>query len=176
MIATAMITHPQLLIADEPTTALDVTIQQQIIEMMKMLQKKLGMAILMITHDLGVVADMADRIVVMYAGKIVEMGACRDIFYHPAHPYTWALLKSVPRLDVEKKEELVTIEGNIPDMVSPPKGCAFCERCPYAMNICKEYEPDEKTIGNGHSVSCWLTDERADHTGIPFEWGGVSNE
>ena len=109
MIATAMITRPNLLIADEPTTALDVTIQAQILELMKDLQKKLGMGIIMITHDLGVVADMADEIVVMYAGKIVERGSNEDIFYNPRHPYTWALMNSVPRLDLDNKEELVTI-------------------------------------------------------------------
>lgn len=172
MIATAMITHPSLLIADEPTTALDVTIQAQIIELMKELQEKMNMAIMMITHDLGVVADIADIIVVMYAGRIVEKGNARDIFYHPSHPYTWALLKSVPRLDLDSGETLMTIEGNIPDMVQPPKGCAFCDRCPYAMNICREYAPEEKEVGEGHSVSCWLLDERADRTGVPFEVGG----
>ena len=135
MIAMALVTHPNLLIADEPTTALDVTIQAQIISLMKELQKKMGMSIVLITHDLGVVADIADEIVVMYAGKIVEKGKCRDIFYRRRHPYTWALLKSVPRVDYEKKQPLVTIEGGIPDMTNPPKGCAFCQRCPYAMNM-----------------------------------------
>lgn len=172
MIATAMITHPNLLIADEPTTALDVTIQAQIIELMRSLQKKLNMAIIMITHDLGIVADMADDIIVMYAGKIVEKGACEDIFYHPAHPYTWALLNSVPRVDVEGKEPLITIEGSIPDMTQPPEGCAFCERCPYAMHICEEHAPVVTKLQNGHEVSCWLMDERADTTGVSFEAGG----
>ncbi len=176
MIATAMITNPSLLIADEPTTALDVTIQAQILELMKELQKKLGMAIIMITHDLGVVADMTDEIIVMYAGKIVETGKNEDIFYDPRHPYTWALMNSVPRLDLDNKEELVTIEGTIPDMIHPPKGCAFCSRCPYAMNVCAEYAPEVTDLGNGHQVACWLNDPRADVSGVPFRTGGASHE
>ena len=176
MIATAMITSPSLLIADEPTTALDVTIQAQILELMKELQKKLGMAIIMITHDLGVVADMTDQIIVMYAGKIVESGSNEDIFYDPRHPYTWALMNSVPRLDLDNKEELVTIEGTIPDMIRPPKGCAFCSRCPYAMNICAEYEPEVTDLGDGHQVACWLNDPRADRSGVPFRTGGADHE
>ena len=176
MIATAMITSPSLLIADEPTTALDVTIQAQILELMKELQKKLGMAIIMITHDLGVVADMTDKIIVMYAGKIVESGSNEDIFYDPRHPYTWALMNSVPRLDLDNKEELVTIEGTIPDMIRPPKGCAFCSRCPYAMNICAEYEPEVTALGDGHQVACWLNDPRADRSGVPFRTGGADHE
>ena len=176
MIATAMITKPNLLIADEPTTALDVTIQAQILELMKDLQKQLGMGIVMITHDLGVVADMADEIVVMYAGKIVEKGSNDDIFYNPRHPYTWALMNSVPRLDLDNKEELVTIEGTIPDMIHPPKGCAFCSRCPYAMNVCADYLPPVSDLGNGHEVSCWLCDSRADISDIPFLNGGAKHE
>ena len=176
MIATAMITSPSLLIADEPTTALDVTIQAQILELMKELQKKLGMAIIMITHDLGVVADMTDKIIVMYAGKIVESGSNEDIFYDPRHPYTWALMNSVPRLDLDNKEELVTIEGTIPDMIRPPRGCAFCSRCPYAMNICAEYEPEVTDLGDGHQVACWLNDPRADRSGVPFRTGGADHE
>ena len=176
MIATALITNPKLLIADEPTTSLDVTIQAQILELMKQLQQKLGMAIIMITHDLGVVADMADDIIVMYAGKIVEKGSSDDIFYHPHHPYTWALMNSVPRLDLDNKKELVTIEGSIPDMIHPPKGCAFCSRCPYAMNICAEYEPETVDAQDGsdkHQVACWLSDPRADRTGVQFQIGGA---
>ena len=176
MIATALITNPKLLIADEPTTSLDVTIQAQILELMKQLQQKMGMAIIMITHDLGVVADMADEIVVMYAGKIVEKGSSDDIFYHPHHPYTWALMNSVPRLDLDNKKKLVTIEGSIPDMIHPPKGCAFCSRCPYAMNICAEYEPETVDAQDGsdkHHVACWLSDPRADRTGVPFQIGGA---
>lgn len=169
MIAIALVTHPQLLIADEPTTALDVTIQAQIVELMKRLQDKMGMSIILITHDLGVVADIADEIIVMYAGKIVEKGTCREIFYEPQHPYTWALLKSVPRIDYEEKQRLVTIEGNVADMTNPPKGCAFYRRCPYAMNICKECEPQKCVKSDGHEVTCWLHDKRADLTDVPFE-------
>lgn len=169
MIAMAMITKPKMLIADEPTTSLDVTIQAQILELMQELQEETGMSILMITHDMGVVADIADEIIVMYAGKIVERGACRDIFYHPQHPYTWSLLNSVPRIDTGEDKKLVTIEGNIPDMICPPKGCGFCERCPYAMNVCREYMPDAAKVSDGHEVWCWLTDKRADLSGIPFQ-------
>ena len=176
MIAMALVTHPNLLIADEPTTALDVTIQAQIISLMKDLQKKMGMSIILITHDLGVVADIANEIIVMYAGKIVEKGSCRDIFYHPKHPYTWALLKSVPRVDYEGKQALMTIEGSIPDMTNPPKGCAFCSRCPYAMNICNEYEPPKTMLSNEHEVSCWLLDERADLSGVPDEIRRLKDE
>ena len=168
MIACAMVTHPQLLIADEPTTALDVTIQAQIIALIEELQEKLGMSIIIITHDLGVVADMADEIIVMYAGEIVERGTARDIFYHQQHPYTWALLQSVPRIDDEDKTILNTIEGNIPDMIYPPKGCSFCTRCPYAMKICEEEKPKVTHITDEHSVACWLMDPRADRSGVPF--------
>lgn len=172
MIAMAMVLEPKLLIADEPTTALDVTIQAQILELMKELQKKMNMSIIMITHDLGIVADIADEIIVMYAGKVVEKGNCEDIFNQPKHPYTWALMNSVPKIDLERKETLITIEGSIPDMTHPPKGCAFCDRCPYAMEICKEELPEAKEYENHHVVSCWLTDERADRTGVPFWTGG----
>ncbi|MGM9619359.1 MAG: ABC transporter ATP-binding protein [Oscillospiraceae bacterium] len=177
MIAAGLITHPNLLIADEPTTALDVTIQAQILELMQDLQKKMGMAIILITHDLGVVADICDDIVVMYAGKIVEKGSNEDIFYNPRHPYTWALMNSVPRLDLDdNKAELVTIEGTIPDAIHPPKGCAFCSRCPYAMNVCAEHTPPVLDLGGGHEVSCWLTDPRADVSGVPFRTGGADHE
>ena len=168
MIASAMVTHPQLLIADEPTTALDVTIQAQIIALMEELQEKLEMSIIIITHDLGVVADMADEIIVMYAGEIVERGTARDIFYHQQHPYTWALLQSVPRIDSADKSILNTIEGNIPDMIKPPKGCSFCSRCPYAMEICQEEKPETVQITKEHSVACWLMDECADRSDVPF--------
>lgn len=176
MIAMALVTHPELLIADEPTTALDVTIQLQIIKLMKDLQKKLDMSIVLITHDLGIVADIADEIIVMYAGKIVERGKCREIFYHPQHPYTWALMKSVPRVDYDGHQELITIEGSIPDMTNPPAGCAFCNRCPYAMKICHRSEPNVVTVSEGHDVSCWLMHPKADRTGLPFEIRGAEHE
>ena len=168
MIACAMITQPKLLIADEPTTALDVTIQAQIINLMKDLQEKMDMSIIIITHDLGVVADMADEIIVMYAGQIVEEGKARDIFYHPEHPYTWALLQSVPRVDGADKEFMNTIEGNIPDLIKLPEGCSFCTRCPYAMKICEEEKPGMTCVDENHKVACWLMDERADRGGVPF--------
>ncbi len=173
MIATAMITKPSLLIADEPTTALDVTIQAQILELMKQLQQQMGMAIVMITHDLGVVADMADDIIVMYAGKIVERGTSDDIFYDPRHPYTWALMNSTPRLDWDSKKPLATIEGTIPDAIHPPAGCAFCSRCPYAMAVCAAHQPPQVSLGGRHQTACWLTDPRADVTGVPFQTGGA---
>lgn len=161
MIATALVCKPKLLIADEPTTALDVTIQAQIIDLMKEMQRELGAAIILITHDLGVVADIADRICVMYSGKIVEKGASRDIFYRPHHPYTLALLTAVPRLDLENKQTLATIEGTPPDLLAPPKGCPFCTRCRFCMPICRDEMPPETDFGGGHMASCWLHDERA---------------
>ena len=176
MIAMAMITKPELLIADEPTTALDVTIQAQILELMKELQEETKMSILMITHDMGVVADIADEIIVMYAGKIVEKAPCRELFYHPQHPYTWALLNSVPRIDYEEDSKLIAIEGSIPDMTNPPKGCGFCARCPYAMKICEEYEPPKTQLEKEHEISCWLMHEKADRSGLPYEIGGKTDE
>ncbi|MGM9619721.1 MAG: ABC transporter ATP-binding protein [Oscillospiraceae bacterium] len=155
VIAMAMIAGPKLLIADEPTTSLDVTIQAQILALMKELQRKFNMSILLITHDLGVVADVADRIMVMYAGKIVESGSRRDIFYHPQHPYTQALLRSIPRPDLPGKQPLHTIAGAVPDMAEPPEGCAFWMRCPYAMNICAHRQPEEEAVAPGHRAACW---------------------
>ena len=140
VIAIALICEPELLIADEPTTALDVTIQAQILELFEEIQKKMGVSIILITHDLGVVAKIADRIAVMYAGKIIETGDKREIFYTPQHPYTKGLLNSVPRLDL-KDEELQPIEGTPPDLFSPPKGCPFTARCPFAMEVCGEVYP-----------------------------------
>jgi len=156
MIAIALACNPKLLIADEPTTALDVTIQAQILDLMKELKSKLNTAIILITHDLGVVADLAERVIVMYAGKIIESGSLDDIFYNPQHPYTWGLLNSVPRLDLEKKEKLIPIDGTPPDLFAPPVGCAFAARCEYAMKICYEMYPDEYVVNDGHKVSCWL--------------------
>lgn len=161
MIATALAGDPKLLIADEPTTALDVTIQAQIIELMVKMQQEMGAAIILITHDLGVVADIADRICVMYSGLIVERGSSRDIFYHPRHPYTISLLKAVPRLDKNNKDLLETIEGTPPDLLKPPVGCPFCTRCKYCMPICKEEMPSETGFGDEHRAACWLHDTRA---------------
>lgn len=173
MIAIALACNPKLLIADEPTTALDVTIQAQIIDLMKDLQKKLGTAIMLITHDLGVVADIAQRVIVMYAGQIVERGLCDEIFSNPKHPYTWALLKAVPRLDSENKEQLVSIQGTPPDLIAPPKGCPFAARCSYCMQICKDVPPEVTTISDTHQASCWLHHPYAPKEGLPFEMGGA---
>ncbi|MFC4767774.1 ABC transporter ATP-binding protein [Effusibacillus consociatus] len=171
MIAVALACNPKLLIADEPTTALDVTIQAQIIDLMKDLQNKIDTSIIIITHDLGVVADIAQRVVVMYAGKVVEQGAVRDIFYDPKHPYTWGLLRSVPRLHDDSDAELVPIEGTPPDLFAPPKGCGFAARCPYAMQVCLEHDPQHSSINEGHSVACWLTNPMAPKVDRPVEVG-----
>lgn len=167
VIAIALACSPDLLIADEPTTALDVTIQAQIIDLMKELQAETGAAIVLITHDLGVVAGIAQRIVVMYSGMIVERGRAEDIFYQPRHPYTWSLLRAVPRLDLKNKQELDTIEGTPPDLLAPPAGCPFCTRCRYCMPICKEEIPPCADFGGGHEASCWLHDPRAPRVDMP---------
>ncbi|MFD1064485.1 ABC transporter ATP-binding protein [Oceanobacillus locisalsi] len=159
VIAIALICDPDLLIADEPTTALDVTIQAQVLELFATIQKRTGVSIILITHDLGVVAKIADRIVVMYAGKIIESGNKREIFYEPEHPYTQGLLHSVPRLDA--KEALQPIAGTPPDLFSPPKGCPFTARCPFAMEVCDKVYPAPEKISATHYVDCWLQDERA---------------
>lgn len=156
MIAIALACEPKLLIADEPTTALDVTIQAQILELMVELKNKLGMAIIMITHDLGVVASMCERIAVMYAGRIVEYGTAEDIFYHPKHQYTKGLIRSIPRLDTKDHERLVPIEGTPVDMLNPPEGCGFSSRCEHCMKICLRAAPPTIEVGDGHKASCWL--------------------
>ncbi|GAB3044985.1 ABC transporter ATP-binding protein [Virgibacillus ainsalahensis] len=160
VIAIALICEPELLIADEPTTALDVTIQAQILELFEKIQDKTGVAIILITHDLGVVAKIADRIAVMYAGKIIETGTKREIFYEPQHPYTKGLLKSVPRLDLDG-EKLTPIDGTPPDLFSPPQGCPFTARCPFAMEVCDKVYPGDSRLSETHKVDCWLQDERA---------------
>ena len=156
MIAMALICEPKLLIADEPTTALDVTIQAQILDLMKSLQKKENTAIIFITHNLGVVAEMCDRVSVMYAGKIVEQGTDEDIFYRPAHPYTMGLLESMPRLDAEEHERLIPIEGTPVDLLNPPKGCNFAPRCSHCMKVCLAEKPPYADLGDGHVSACWL--------------------
>lgn len=161
MVAMAMACNPRLLIADEPTTALDVTIQAQIIDLMKSLKEKLNTSIILITHDLGVVAKMAERVLVFYAGKVVESGRVEDIFYYPQHPYTWGLLKSIPRLDSGMKGKLASIEGTPPDLFSPPAGCGFAARCEHAMKICRMTYPDMMKISEDHSAACWLLHENA---------------
>lgn len=156
MIAIALACEPKLLIADEPTTALDVTIQAQILELMMELKEKLGMAIIMITHDLGIVAQMCDRIAVMYAGKIVEYGTVDDIFYRPRHEYTKGLIKSIPRLDAKEHERLIPIEGNPVDLLNPPKGCFFAPRCDQCMKICLKEMPPVTELDDVHYTRCWL--------------------
>lgn len=157
MIAMGLICQPKLLIADEPTTALDVTIQAQIIELMKDIQKKTGMSIIFITHNLGVVAEICDRVSVMYAGHIVEQGTVNDIFYDPKHPYTKGLLRSMPRVDEISKERLIPIEGTPVDLLDPPKGCAFGPRCENCLKICVDKQPPLLQVGeNGHLSACWL--------------------
>ncbi len=155
MIAMALACEPDILIADEPTTALDVTIQAQILELMKDLQKKLGMAIIMVTHDLGVIASMCDEIIVMYGGRVCERGTADDIFYRPCHEYTKGLLRSIPDVN-NMKEKLVPIAGTPINLLNMPKGCAFCSRCDNAMKICLEEVPEELQMPDGHYASCWL--------------------
>ena len=155
MIAMALACEPDILIADEPTTALDVTIQAQILELMQELQKKLGMAIIMVTHDLGVIADMCDEIIVMYGGRVCERGSADDIFYRPSHEYTKGLLRSIPKAD-GSKERLVPISGTPINLLNMPKGCAFCTRCEEAMKICLEEIPPQVQMPDGHYSYCWL--------------------
>ena len=153
MIAIAICCDPKLLIADEPTTALDVTIQAQILELMQKMKEEYKMSLILITHDLGVIANMCSRVVVMYGGLIMEEGALRDIFYRTGHPYTLGLLESIPKHD---KQRLVPIYGTPPDLLNPPKGCPFAARCKYAMKLCQENLPQLTEIGEGHRSACWL--------------------
>jgi oligopeptide transport system ATP-binding protein len=155
MIAIALACDPTLLVADEPTTALDVTIQAQILRLMKDLQSRLGTSIILITHDLGVVADMCDRVIVMYAGQVVETGTKWEIFKNPKHPYTKGLLRSIPRLDQKKNEPLIPIFGTPPDLIRPPKGCPFCSRCEEAMEICLTQDPETTALSETHQAKCW---------------------
>ncbi|WP_087625655.1 ABC transporter ATP-binding protein, partial [Aeromicrobium sp. PE09-221] len=155
MIAMALACHPSLLIADEPTTALDVTIQAQILQLLKEIQQQMGMSILLITHDLGVVADLCDRVVVMYAGKVVEIGTKFELFHHPRHPYTRGLLAAVPRLNQPKNEPLIPIEGTPPDLIAPPAGCGFYSRCSEAMRVCERQDAEETRLTDTHQARCW---------------------
>ena len=159
MIAMALACEPDILIADEPTTALDVTIQAQILELMQDLQKKLGMAVILVTHDLGVIADMCDNIIVMYGGHICERGTADEIFYNPHHEYTKGLLRSIPNVNNMKKK-LVPIAGTPINMLNLPAGCAFCTRCDAAMKICLTEHPDELTINENHKAACWMNVKR----------------
>jgi peptide/nickel transport system ATP-binding protein len=163
MIAMALVNDPDLLIADEPTTALDVTTQAQILELMNRLQREFGSAIIMITHDLGVIAEIADEVVVMYAAKVAEHGTVDQLFNRPHHPYTWGLLGSLPRLDADM-DRLVQIQGQPPSLLNPPRGCRFNPRCPYVMNICKEKEPDLLPVSGEpeHLQACHLDEQTKD--------------
>lgn len=159
MIAMALACEPDILIADEPTTALDVTIQAQILELMQSLQKKMGMAVILVTHDLGVIADMCDNIIVMYGGHICERGTADEIFYNPRHEYTKGLLRSIPNVN-NMKEKLIPIAGTPINVLNLPKGCAFCARCDEAMKICLEQQPEELTINENHKAACWMNVRR----------------
>ena len=166
MIAIALACEPKLLIADEPTTALDVTIQAQILELMQELRQKLGMSIIMITHDLGVVASMCEKIAVMYAGHIIEYGTTDEIFYHPGHEYTKGLIKSIPQLNAETIERLIPIKGQPVDLMNPPKGCPFAPRCDSCMKICLSEKPPATYLSDTHYTHCWLRQKEA------YEKGG----
>lgn len=170
MIAIALACEPKQLIADEPTTALDVTIQAQILELMQELRKKLGMSIIMITHDLGVVASMCERIAVMYAGHIVEYGTADEIFYEPKHEYTKGLIKSIPKLNVQETERLIPIEGQPVDLLNPPAGCPFAPRCANCMKICLREMPPKTELSDTHYSQCWLLQKEE------FEKGEISCE
>ena len=168
MIAMSLICKPKLIIADEPTTALDVTIQAQILDLMKDLKNKLNTSIILITHDLGVVADLCSRINVMYGGIVVETGTTEDIFYRGKHPYTWGLLGSVPNPKETTKEKLKPIEGQPPDLLKPPVGCPFAARCDYAMKICIEKQPPQFEVGENHKCACWLCHKDAPKVESPI--------
>jgi oligopeptide transport system ATP-binding protein len=172
VIAIALACDPQVLIADEPTTALDVTIQAQILELMRELQDRLGMSIILITHDLGVVASTAHRVAVMYGGRIVETGTVREIFYNPQMPYTWGLLASIPLPNADSGLELIPIPGTPPDATNPPKGCPFTSRCPYAMKVCGDEMPEPTTFSPEHWAACWLHHPMAPKVEPPARVGG----
>lgn len=175
MIAMAITCSPKLLIADEPTTALDVTIQAQILELMKDLKDKINTSIILITHDLGVVANVCNKINVMYGGLIVEKGSTRDIFYNPKHPYTWGLLNSVPNPKNLVKERLKPIQGQPPDLLKPPVGCPFSPRCNYAMKICLSQRPPYFDISDGHTSACWLNHKEAPKVKTPVGKEAIIN-
>ena len=169
MIAMALACRPELLIADEPTTALDVSIQDQILKLMRSLQQEMGMSIMFITHDLGVVAELADRVAVMYGGLIMEEADIYSIFQNPMHPYTIGLLASIPDMNQDKSKRLVPIPGSPPDMIRPPKGCPFAPRCQYAMRICADEMPPYVKTGENRRSMCWLLDPEAPAEGNPFK-------
>ena len=177
MIAMALANRPELLIADEPTTALDVTIQDQILKQLRELKKEYGTSIIFITHDLGVVAELCDRVVVLYGGLVMEEASIFDIFEHPSHPYTLGLLASIPALDQDKNKRLLPIPGSPPDMTKPPVGCPFAPRCPYARVICGSELPQMTEVSDGHHSRCWLLSPDAPKEQNPFyHKGGEGNE
>lgn len=164
MIAIALVSQPSVIICDEPTTSLDVTIEAQILDLLLELREKLGTSIIMITHDLGVIARLCDRVIVMYGGKIVERGMVGELFYDTAHPYTKGLMKSIAKLDTKKGEKLHPIEGTPPDLFSPPVGCPFAARCDYCMDVCNEIPPETYSLSDEHKTTCWLQHELAPDT------------
>jgi oligopeptide/dipeptide ABC transporter ATP-binding protein len=166
MIAMGLANEPALLIADEPTTALDVTVQAQIIELMKNLNHELGTAMMLITHNMALVASLCQRVVVMYAGRVVEEGPVEQIFSHPQHPYTWSLLRSVPRVDEARKDRLVSIRGLPPDLSNPPPGCKFHPRCPFVIERCKVDEPPLEEVDVNQVARCWVLMRNVDEKDI----------
>src|ERR671911_480230 len=171
VIAIALSCEPEILIADEPTTALDVTIQAQILELLRELQERIGTSIILITHDLGVVASTAHRVAVMYGGKIIETGTLRDIFYNPQMPYTWGLLASIPLPTADRSLELIPIPGSPPSALDPPQGCPFTARCPYAMRVCSTEFPEYTTFSAEHKAACWLHHPMAPNVEPPVRIG-----
>lgn len=169
MIAMALANNPELLIADEPTTALDVTIQDQIIRQMRELKEQHGTSIIFITHDLGVIAELCEKVEVMYGGLIMEEAPIDELFEHPSHPYTLGLLESMPSIQQDKAERLIPIPGSPPDMTNPPAGCPFAPRCRYARKICAAELPELQPVGEGHSARCWLLDPEAPSEQNPFK-------
>ncbi len=176
MIAMALVLGPDVLIADEPTTALDVTVQAQILELIASLQREFDTAVLLITHDLGVIAEVADEVAVMYAGRVVEQGPLESLLDAPEHPYTWGLLRSIPRLDVPRAARLRPIDGMPPSLIHPPSGCRFHPRCPYAMPMCRTMDPELLESGPDHRVACHLpvTEKRRIWRGLQLEEAAAS--
>lgn len=173
MIAMALSCQPKLLLADEPTTALDVTIQAQILSILKKLKNEMDTAIIFITHDLGVVSKMADRVAVMYAGKIVEQADVMTLFKAPKHPYTWGLLSSIPSVDTAPRTKLKPIDGQPPDLIFAPQGCPFYRRCLYAMKVCQDHYPESTDFEKDHTANCWIYHEQSPYTDEDFKQMGV---
>jgi oligopeptide transport system ATP-binding protein len=174
VIAIALSCDPDILIADEPTTALDVTIQAQILDLLRKLQEENGTSIILITHDLGVVANAAHRVAVMYSGRVIETGDVREIFYEPKHPYTWGLITSIPLPTADRSQELIPIPGSPPDPLDPPEACPFAARCPHTMGICTEEMPEFTKFSDEHRAACWLHHEMAPEVEPPARVGGAS--